>query len=208
MSGVRLVAVKAAQFDETVSTKLLQFERTRPHHRQLLGGRLCVFCWHDDDWHRERGQRLNKQRASFLERDHEGVGVRCCPLVHWIQDGAVYPNALVAVKGGDHISRSHGLAIVKLNALTQLEGVGLAIGAHRHGFSQLQHRIHRLVAGDQRLVDVQSHIARRPRIGGVLIQTRHLGLKCINQVTAHSRASERLCLGIARSSSKNNGCAR
>ena len=206
--GVRLVAIKAAQLDKAVGPELLQPERPGANHRQLLRRCLGVLGRDDDDRHREGGQRLDEQGANLLQRDDKGAGVRRSPFVYRVQDRAVYTHALVTLERCQHVGRRHGLAVVELDSLAQLEGVVLAVRAQCHAFSQLQHRIHGLVARDQRLIDIQGHVAGGARIRGVLVQPRHLGLEGKNQVPAGAGTAKRLRVGLARRRRKNNSRAR
>ena len=206
--GVRLVAIKTAQLDKAVGPELLQPERPGANHRQLLRRCLGVLGRDDDDRHRERRQRLDEQRANLLQRDDKGAGVRRSPFVDRVENRAVHTHALVALKRGHDIGRSHGLAVMEQDTLAQLEGVVLAIRAQCHAFGQLQHRIHGLVARDQRLIDIQGHVAGGARIRGVLVQARYLGLECKNQVPAGAGTAKRLRVGLARRRRKNNSRAR
>jgi hypothetical protein len=72
-------------------------------------------------------------------RDHEGVRVRVSS--HFSTLSRIErstPDALVAVEGGHHIGRGHGLAVVELDALAQLERVGQAVRRLVHALGEVE----------------------------------------------------------------------
>ena len=141
--GVGGVVIEAAEGDVAVLHQFAEAEGAGADggdFARALGGFLG-----GDDRHREaRGfHHVQQDGGAFLQVDDEGVGIRRFHARHLGEDRRVRADPGVALHGGEHVGRGHGLAVVELHALAQREGELLAVG--RHIDLAGEHRLGRVV---------------------------------------------------------------
>jgi hypothetical protein len=198
VARIRLVAVEALELDVAVADELDHLERTGADDLQLVRAGVLLLLRDDHDRRREGRERLHEGRQRALQRDDEGARIRRLPFLDHLEDGAVDAEALVAVERRHDVGRREVLAVVELGALPDLERVDQIVGAHAHRLGELEHRVHVLVAGEQRLEDVHGDIARRRRVGGVLVERGDARLEPEYEIAALARAFEALGRSHAR----------
>jgi hypothetical protein len=89
--------------------------------------------------------------------NHERVGIRRLVAVDARQVGGVRTDAAVAFHRRLHVGRRHLLAAMELDALAQLERIGLGIGRRRRACGQHRLRGVRIIQRDERFENVVDH---------------------------------------------------
>ena len=146
----------------TARHPLIALERERPGADHLLNllhwvDQGLLFAHDEGNAGAGLGQDIDQQAIGLGQGPHKGLGV----LGHE-RGGEAHqlPASTVAlapaVHRGDDVLRGHRGSVVELEAVTQLEGVDLAIVTDSPGIDHLRFGVEVHIAGEQRVVDHQA----------------------------------------------------
>ena len=138
-----------------------------------LVGRLGRFlCRIDRNRRARRGEVIEESRLHVLQRHRHLIGAGLGHLVDGAQQRRGCADFAVALQRGDDVFGVEFLPVVEFNPLADRKHVGLPVLRDFDVFGQLRNGLRILVAGVERLVNLQVDVARRLRGGHLRIERR------------------------------------
>jgi len=166
------VAVIARQLDVAVRPVLDELVGAGADDLDLAGLLGGLARRIDRDRGAGRGEIVEESRLRLLQRDRDLVLAARLDRVDGGDQRGRGADLAIAFQRGDDIGGIELLAVMEGHVLADREDIGLAVGRDRHALGQLRHRLGVLVAGIERLEDMERDVARGLRRGDLRIERR------------------------------------
>ncbi|SPU77687.1 Uncharacterised protein [Brucella suis] len=170
-----------------VTLPFAELERARADDVEFARGLVLLFCRDDREGIDGAFQRVEKRCIHLLEMNDEGVIIRGFIMVDNVENLGVRAHFCIALEAREHVVRFHVGAVMKFDALAQLEGQRLAVFAEDIAFSEHCRGIIISVDCDQALIDLMGDFQFHQRVAHMRVQCAGAGIAGINQCAAFFR---------------------